>query len=117
MSKCAFQSCDEPAVWQRRSDVRQSGPEFMCQSHFENYTSKRRIPGIDPPAGASDFWRPSIIEMVRQCDMEIRRQQETERQSEQATPQRRRVNPDKRALDEFIRRSRREWGLNPEESP
>lgn len=50
-----------------------------CLSALEEAASKP-IPGLDPPPGASDFWRPSLVTMVRLADMEIRRRERAQQQ-------------------------------------
>lgn len=51
-------------------------PKFFCDACLQAMIAARtrRIPGLHPPPGASPDWRPSIIEMVRLADLEIRRQ-------------------------------------------
>ena len=70
--KCQSRWCDRNAAWQ-------GAGRFMCDFHFAEYSKAvtQRTPGLDPPQGASDFWRPSIADMVRTADMEIRRQERT----------------------------------------
>lgn len=51
---------------------------FFCDSclqHFRTITA-RRLPGIDPPDGASEFWRPSLTEHIRLSTLEMNRMDE-----------------------------------------
>jgi hypothetical protein len=68
---CQWLNCDRPAwvfsllrpLWgEPAGRVR-----FICERCIRDYLAlcARRIPGLDRPEGADDFWRPSIVEMVR----------------------------------------------------
>ena len=69
-AKCEYTSCEEFADW---SVMVPGGPKFMCDGHWEQFDGAGLIPGIDRPPHASDFWRPSIMDMVRLAGMELRR--------------------------------------------
>ena len=45
----------------------------MCRTHFEIYRDGRTKPiwGIDPPPNASEFWQPSLINMIRLAEIRI----------------------------------------------
>lgn len=55
---------------------RPHGPKFACDWHKEQYcrAMTQRMPGLDPPPRADWDWRPSLRDMIRLADMEIRRQ-------------------------------------------
>lgn len=91
-AQCERIACDESADW---SVWQPGGPKFMCEWHWQEYESalKKRIPGLDPPRGASDFWRPSIIEIARQGIMEMMR---LKRVSEPPPPRDRPISRDHR---------------------
>ena len=50
-----------------------------CLTALKEAESKP-IPGLDPPLGASDFWRPSLVTMARLADMEIKRRERAQQQ-------------------------------------
>lgn len=79
MPRCSMIGCDAPAAWQAPDHLAEAAgsPEFMCEWHFAEYKKfvTSPTPGLDPPRGASDFWRPSLTEMCRLADIDIRRKE------------------------------------------
>lgn len=77
--KCSFRWCDfdaSRATTDYRAEATGSS-EFMCEYHFAEYSRfmTHPTPGLDPKTGASDFWRPSLTEMIRHAGMEMNRQE------------------------------------------
>lgn len=82
---------------------------FYCDGCLRDLVaaSAKRLAGIDPPDGASEFWRGSITEHVRQAGMEMRRQERAARPPAASTvePHRwRDYNPQQLAQARFVRR-------------
>jgi len=66
---CKWRGCDQPAFgsillppWGDRERLK-----WSCRGHAEFYQreSVRRIPGLDPPDNADEYWRPSLFDMIR----------------------------------------------------
>jgi hypothetical protein len=84
MPDCSFRWCENDAAWVAAADqlwASKGGPQFMCAWHYDEYRKAmtQPMPGLDPPSGASDFWQPSILEMIRQAGMEIKRRDQQPR--------------------------------------
>lgn len=75
--KCSFRWCDFDAAWVAPAYLAEAAgsPECMCEYHFAEYSRFKThpTPGLDPQLGASDWWRPSILEMLRHAILEMRR--------------------------------------------
>lgn len=96
-------------VWEEQRS-RIPRPRFMCRECFDaiNEARKRKIPGLDPPEGASDFWKPSLTEMIRLADLELRRQKRIKEDLE--GPQRQAEWPERPLLNREKQLSPAQWG-------
>jgi len=64
--KCQWRWCDDYAAWsvlQPAWPPRPARFRFMCEAHWQMYQAP--IPGIDRPAHADEFWRPSLTDMMK----------------------------------------------------
>jgi len=64
--KCEWDWCDEPADWSVYQPQWGSRPQrfkLMCDEHYGWYCEK--IPGIDRPDGADEYWRSSLADSLR----------------------------------------------------
>lgn len=64
--KCEWHRCAEFAAWsvyQPAWTPRSERFKFMCDAHSKMYEEK--IPGIDRPAHADEYWRPSLTDMMK----------------------------------------------------
>jgi len=103
-------ACSEFAdlsVWQTAWRTRPAGPKFMCEWHALEFASTKSIPGIDRPERASDFWRPSFSDMIRQADIEIRREQAKQQVAIAGPERERRYTPLQRASLQRLREIQR----------
>lgn len=77
-SLCEWHGCDQPAagsIWQCAWPAkpgavwpgRPEGFKPLCREHMDvwHHGHTTRIPGLDPPERADEYWRPSMADMIR----------------------------------------------------